>query len=95
LGAIALLSLYCFKKYVPPKELKVPQAFNQQMPKELSRKEKVQLWRNSVPSYYIIGLICLGSILLSTYYGLEVTYFQFMAQFVTSTPLPISGIDKK
>jgi len=94
LGAIALLSLYCFKKYVPPKEPKIPQAFNEQMPKQLSRKEKMEIWKNSVPSFYMIGIIALGSILLCVYYGLEVTYFQFMAQFVTSTPLPISGIEK-
>ena len=61
------------------------------MPKQLSRMEKLELWKKSVPSFYIILVISLGSCLLFAYYGLEVTYFQFMAQFSTAVPLPISG----
>lgn len=72
------MSLYCYKKYVPPTEPKAPLAFNEQMPETLSRKEKFELWRNSVPSYYMIALISLGSILLCAYYGLEVSYAQVM-----------------
>ena len=53
--------------------------------------EKLELWKKSVPSFYIILIISIGSCLLFAYYGLEVTYFQFMAQFTTAVPLPIAG----
>ena len=83
--------LFLYKKYVPPHEPKAPPAFAEEMPKELTNLEKFQLWRETIPSSYGILLIVFGSVLLLVYYGLEVTYFQFMAQFITSTPLPIYG----
>ncbi len=91
LGGFILGGLYFYKAYIPPKERKLPVSFDEQMPKQLSRMEKLELWKKSVPSFYIILIISLGSCLLFAYYGLEVTYFQFMAQFSTAVPLPISG----
>ena len=91
LGGIALLVLYIYKKYVPPMEPKAPGAFSEEMPQELTNYEKFQLWRENIPSSYTFLLITFGSLLLLVYYGLEVTYFQFMAQFITATPLPIQG----
>lgn len=91
LGGVLLGGLYFYKAYIPPKERKLPVSFDEQMPKQLSRMDKLELWKKSVPSFYIILIISLGSCLLFAYYGLEVTYFQFMAQFSTAVPLPIKG----
>lgn len=91
IGGTMLGSLYFYKRYIPPKERKLPVSFDEQMPKQLSRMEKLELWKKSVPSFYIILIISLGSSMLFAYYGLEVTYFQFLAQFTTAVPLPIAG----
>ncbi|OTF79213.1 Sodium-dependent glucose transporter-like protein, partial [Euroglyphus maynei] len=61
------------------------------MPKQLTRSEKIELWKRSLPSFYIISIIILGSVMLWSYYGLEVTFFQFLAQFSNAVPLPIQG----
>ncbi|XP_054165097.1 sodium-dependent glucose transporter 1B-like [Oppia nitens] len=91
MGGIALLALFIYKKYQPPRLPHAPPAFAEEMPTELSTLEKFQIWKENIPSSYTMTLIVLGSFLLLAYYGLEVTYFQFMAQFITSTPLPIYG----
>lgn len=91
LGGFVLLGLYLYKKYIPPKERKLPQSFDEQMPKQLNRIDKLILWKKSVPSFYIISIISLGSLMIWSYYGFEMTYFQFLAQFTTATPLPIAG----
>lgn len=90
-GGIILLGLFLYKRYVPPKERKLPASFDQQMPKQLTRSEKIELWKRSLPSFYIISIIILGSVMLWSYYGLEVTFFQFLAQFSNAVPLPIHG----
>lgn len=91
MGGLLILTLYFYKRYIPPKERKLPVAFDEQMPKQLSRMEKLELWKKSVPSFYIILIISLGSLMCFAYYGLEMTYFQFLAQFSTAVPLPIEG----
>ncbi|KAH9527966.1 hypothetical protein DERF_001948 [Dermatophagoides farinae] len=90
-GGIILLGLYLYKSYIPPQERKLPASFDQQMPKQLTRSEKIELWKRSLPSFYIISIIILGSVMLWSYYGLEVTFFQFLAQFSNAVPLPIHG----
>ncbi|CAG2123347.1 unnamed protein product, partial [Medioppia subpectinata] len=80
-GGLALLALYIYKKYVPPRIPHAPPAFAEEMPKELSNMEKFEIWKENIPSSYTITLITVGSCLLMTYYGLEVTYLQFLAQF--------------
>lgn len=93
LGGLMLLSMFWYKKYIPPKERQLPVSFDEQMPTQLTRMEKLELWRKSVPSFYIILIITFGSLLICVYYGIEVTYFQFVAQYSTATPLPIHGKD--
>lgn len=90
-GGIILLIMFFYKRYIPPKERQLPVSFEEQMPKQLTRMEKLELWKRSVPSFYIISIILLGSLLICFYYGLEVTYFQFLAQFSNAVPLPIHG----
>ncbi|UXI18778.1 hypothetical protein NH340_JMT04721 [Sarcoptes scabiei] len=91
LGGLILLVLFFYKRYHPPQERKLPVSFDEQMPKQLTRSEKIELWKRSVPSFYIISIILLGSLLIWSYYGLEVTYLQFLAQFSNAVPLPIHG----
>lgn len=90
-GGIILLIMFLYKRYIPPKERQLPVSFDEQMPKQLTRIEKLELWKRSVPSFYIISIILLGSLLICFYYGLEVTYFQFLAQFSNAAPIPIHG----
>lgn len=92
LGGILLLALYLYKRYIPPKERQLPVSFDHQMPQQLSRMEKLELWKQSVPSFYIVSIIGFGSALIGIYYGLEVTYFQFLAEFSTIT-MSIKGRD--
>ncbi|CAG2179435.1 unnamed protein product [Oppiella nova] len=91
-GGLALLALYIYKKYVPPRLPHAPPAFAEEMPQELTNFEKFQIWKENIPNSYTMILISVGSVLLLAYYGLEMTYLQFLAQFITSTPLPIFGM---
>ena len=91
IGAISLLILFIYKKYVPPKEEKIPTAFQEQMPSAMSYYDKFLLWKESLPSIFSRNVIAIGAILLLFYYGIEVTYFQFVVSFVNNSEVPING----
>ena len=91
IGAILLLILFIYKKYVPPKEEKIPTAFQEQMPSAMSYYDKFLLWKESLPSIFSRNVIAIGAILLLFYYGIEVTYFQFVVSFVNNSKVPING----
>lgn len=91
IGAISLSILFIYKRYVPPKEEKIPAAFQEQMPSAMSYYDKFLLWKESLPSVFSRNVIAIGSILILFYYGIEVTYFQFVVSFVNNSEVPING----
>lgn len=92
-AGVFLLVLYVYKRYIPPVDRKLPQSFQEQLPQQMTYRDKLEIWKQSVPSFYTLTTITMGSFLFFFYYGTEVTYYQYLASFATATPIPIEGSD--
>lgn len=91
LGGVALSILFLYKRYIPPQERNRPKAFEDSVPKQLQEEQKQKLWQNSLPSVHKATMILLGAIMLGSYFGLEVTYIDYVSSFATAAPPEIEG----